>query len=181
MQHVLDDLLIAGLKVVIVGTAVGAASAARGAYYAGPGNKFWRTLAETGMTPRLLRPEEFRLLTAWGVGLTDIAKCVSGSDASLQPDDFDVSDFVARIKAASPRIVAFNGVKAARVFYSERKAPIAYGPGVAVPDIPRIYVLPSTSGAASAQWSIAPWRALADEVKAIPTSSWLERAELSSD
>ena len=48
--EVLSDLLAPGLAVVFVGTAVGTTSAVRQAYYAGPGNKFWRIVAETGLT-----------------------------------------------------------------------------------------------------------------------------------
>ena len=70
----LDDLLASNLRLVICGTAAGHVSAARGAYYAGPGNKFWKTLFETGLTPRQLAPAEYRELHDYGIGLTDIAK-----------------------------------------------------------------------------------------------------------
>ena len=81
--HVLPDLLRPGLRVVICGSAAGAVSAARGAYYAGPGNKFWRILAEVGLTPRRLEPGEFREVLNFGIGLTDLVKTHSGSDAVL--------------------------------------------------------------------------------------------------
>ena len=50
-MSVLPDVLVPGLAVVFCGSAVGAASARRRAYYAGPGNAFWRTLSEVGLTP----------------------------------------------------------------------------------------------------------------------------------
>jgi double-stranded uracil-DNA glycosylase len=87
MTGKLCDLLRPGLAVVFCGTAAGEVSAARGAYYAGPGNRFWRTLFETGLTPRQLKPEEFT--PAYGIGLTDVAKSVSGSDASIPAHAFD--------------------------------------------------------------------------------------------
>ena len=37
------------LKLVVCGTAAGDRSAQLGQYYAGPGNKFWRTLASLGL------------------------------------------------------------------------------------------------------------------------------------
>jgi len=58
--HVLPDMLRPGLRLVICGSAAGAVSATHGAYYAGPGNRFWRTLFEVGLTPRRLEPHEFR-------------------------------------------------------------------------------------------------------------------------
>lgn len=38
------DLLAPHLRLVFCGTAAGNVSAARGAYYAGPGNQFWPIL-----------------------------------------------------------------------------------------------------------------------------------------
>ena len=67
----LEDVLVHGLSLVICGMAAGPVSAARGEYYAGRGNKFWRTLFEVGLTPRQLAPAEFRLLPTWGIGLTE--------------------------------------------------------------------------------------------------------------
>ena len=40
---VLPDVLMPGLRVVFCGYAPGTASAHAGAYYAGPGNRFWST------------------------------------------------------------------------------------------------------------------------------------------
>ena len=53
------DLLRPGLRIVFCGTAAGTVSAARGAYYAHPQNRFWSALHASGSTPRLLQPEEF--------------------------------------------------------------------------------------------------------------------------
>jgi double-stranded uracil-DNA glycosylase len=64
---ILPDLLADGLDLVICGTAAGAVSAARGAYYAGPGNRFWATLADTGLTPRRSCPPNIRHCSPWGL------------------------------------------------------------------------------------------------------------------
>jgi G:T/U-mismatch repair DNA glycosylase len=112
----LPDVLAPGLKVVFCGTAAGERSAQRGCYYAGPGNKFWPTLADIGLTPRRLRPEEFRELPSYGLGLTDLAKKVSGADSILRSSDFDVEGFRRRLIEAAPRFIAFNGKRAAAAF-----------------------------------------------------------------
>ena len=83
---ILPDVLAPGLKLVFCGTAAGAVSAARGCYYAHPHNKFWRALFDVGLTPRLLHCSEFALLPSLGLGLTDIAKSVSGMDKQLPRD-----------------------------------------------------------------------------------------------
>src|ERR1700683_2528731 len=81
--HVLPDLLKPGLRIVFCGPAAGHVSAARGAYYAHPQNRLWWALHTFGLTPRKLTPDEYPELSQWGLGLTDIAKHVSGMDREL--------------------------------------------------------------------------------------------------
>lgn len=80
---VLPDLLAPGLEVVFCGTAVGAASAREGAYYAGPGNSFWPALHAAGFTPIQFQPSNYKQLLELRMGLTDLVKRVSGNDACL--------------------------------------------------------------------------------------------------
>ena len=101
-EHKLPDLLQPGLKLVICGSAAGAKSAALGAYYAGPGNKFWRILHESGLTPRRLAPAEFPELLAHGIGLTDLAKAYAGADAGIRARDDDAVGLRAKIAQLQP-------------------------------------------------------------------------------
>lgn len=160
--HVLPDLLRAGLDVVICGSAAGRRSAEVGAYYAGPGNKFWRILAETGLTPRRLAPEEFVILPDFGIGLTDLAKRYSGPDAGLRAGDDDVAALRAKIEATRPRVLAFNGKRAAaRVLGSA----IVHGRSETRIGETVLFALPSTAGLASRWWDPAPWHDLARVVR----------------
>jgi double-stranded uracil-DNA glycosylase len=163
-MDMLPDLLRPGLRVVFCGTAAGAASAIRGAYYAGPGNRFWGVLHQTGLTPRRLRPDEFQLLPGFGIGLTDLSKTVSGSDADIPPHAFDRARLIESLRLVRPGHLAFNGKKAAAAFLGLPTRRIAYGRRPALPDLPPITVLPSTSGAASGFWDTVPWFALAQEI-----------------
>jgi TDG/mug DNA glycosylase family protein len=166
MSHILADMLRPGLRVVFCGTAAGAVSAAKGAYYAGPGNRFWTILAKTGLTPRQLRPEEFAQVLDFGIGLTDVAKTVSGADADLPADAFDRIGLIARMREVLPAYLAFNGKKAAATALGRPTRLLRYGPVLDVPNLPPVVVLPSTSGAASGFWDPAPWIALAAQVRA---------------
>jgi TDG/mug DNA glycosylase family protein len=157
----LPDVLGPGLRVVFCGTAASSASAARGAYYAGPGNKFWRTLHEIGLTPWRFAPAEFGLVLDYGIGLTDLCKVRAGSDAEIGRDAFDVEGLTGRIAAHAPGLVAFNGVRAARVTLG---AIDGYGPQSRLLGGARTWVLPSTSGAANGTWSLAVWRNLAQDI-----------------
>lgn len=165
-EDVLPDVLTAGLRVVFCGTQAGAVSARRGAYYAGPGNKFWKTLFETGLIPEPLGSSDFRGLPRYGIGFTDVAKATSGPDTALMRHHVDSVRFLAKIREFAPAIVAFNGKRAAQaVLEEERGLKLAYGLQPSLLAGSRVFILPSTSGAASGYWSIEPWRELAALVK----------------
>jgi TDG/mug DNA glycosylase family protein len=161
-SHVLPDVLPTGLCAVICGTAVGTTSAVVKAYYADHRNRFWSVLQEVGLTTRKVAPGEFATLPEFGLGLTDLAKEVAGTDPTLRSDAFDVLAFKKLIRGCRPAIVAFNGMRAARAFYGiSPRALLAYGPGPPIPDFPQIFVLPSTSGSARGYWKLEPWQEFA--------------------
>ena len=97
----LSDSLRQGLKLVFVGTAAGRYSAGVGTYYAHLGNRFWRTLHEVGLTPRLYRPDEYRSLLDLGIGFTDVAKRAAGMDHQIAPEAFDPKGFAAKVERAT--------------------------------------------------------------------------------
>ena len=93
---ILRDLLDHNLRAVFCGTAAGTASAQRQAYYAGPGNKFWDTLFEIGLTPRRFEPEEYPSVVKLGLGFTDLAK---GAFALWRRAPILVSSALVRVSA----------------------------------------------------------------------------------
>ena len=171
----LPDYLKEHLAVVFVGTSVATASAKRGHYYGGPGNKFWQLLRESGLTgDQVLVPEQDSWVLRFGVGLTDIAKHrAASSDALLRSADYEVAGFLAKIEAFAPGVIAFNGKEAARRVLRHLRAP---GPRVGLSNVviesSRVFVLPSSSGANADRRNFAPkaskaewWRELGDLVR----------------
>ena len=151
-------MLAEDLDILFCGTAAGAASARKGAYYAGPGNAFWPTLFSVGLTPELLRPQDYRRILDWKLGLTDLAKHVAGADHDLAPDHFDWARLRDVVLAYRPRTLAFTSKRAAAEFLGR---PAPYGLWEASLGQTRIFVLPSPSGAARGAWNIDYWRELA--------------------
>ncbi|MFL5846123.1 MAG: mismatch-specific DNA-glycosylase [Solirubrobacteraceae bacterium] len=154
-------MLAPGLRVLLCGSAAGAVSAQRGLPYAGPGNKFWRILHESGLTPELLAPGRFEELAACGVGLTDLCKTASGSDAQLPRDADDVEGLRAKVERHAPGVLAFVGKRAASVALGRR---VQFGPQPERFGGAETWVLPSTSGLAAGFWDPAPWHALAQRL-----------------
>ena len=150
-------MLAPGLRVVFCGTAAGEVAARVGAPYAGPGNRFWWVLHEVGLTPRELEPLEFRELPRWGIGLTDVAKHAVGGDSMLVAADFDARggdrEGGAVPAAASSR--SWASVRRARCSDENR---VGTASRRTFDRVQRVWVLPSTSGAARGFWDIEPWR-----------------------
>lgn len=167
-MNVLPDLLRRGLDLVIVGTAAGQASAERGAYYAGQGNRIWHVLYETGLTAIRVQSSEYRQLLRYNIGLTDIAKHSFGIDRELPKGCFDAPGLQRKIEAIGPRILAFNGKTAASAFFSVSTRKLAYGRQRACVGRTAIFICSQTS-AANGHWSQEPWCDLAREVAQIRT------------
>jgi TDG/mug DNA glycosylase family protein len=159
---ILPDVLRSGLKLVFCGTAAGKRSAAEHAYYAHPGNLFWRALCEAALTPRQLAPSEFPQLPDYGIGLTDLAKRHSGNDDELPRDAFDVPALTAKIEHHQPRLLAFTSKNAARTALGHA---VDYGMQTERLGSTQLFVLPSPSGQARGHWDLAPWLTLSDRVR----------------
>ncbi|MGK7860966.1 mismatch-specific DNA-glycosylase [Falsiroseomonas sp. E2-1-a4] len=152
-RDVLPDLLPQGLRLVFCGMAAGPESARRGAYYAAPGNRFWRMLHEAGFTPRRLRPEDFFQLTGLGIGLTDLAKTQSGVDRLVRVTQADRDRLLGAIRAAQPQALAFTSGRTAVLALGLKT--VAFGPlddALRPAGFPPIFVLPSTSGSNNGNW-----------------------------
>lgn len=158
VEHVIPDVLEPGLDVVFCGTAPSTTSKELGAYYARPGNRFWPTLHAVGLTPRQLAPEEFRTVTSFGIGLTDVCKTAWGQDADLVDGDFDPDSLRVKILRNAPRYLAFTSKRAAGEFLGRNPE---YGIQPETIAATQIYVLPSTSGLATRFWDESYWRELA--------------------
>ena len=157
----LPDQLDTNLRVVFVGTAAGHRSANIGAYYAHPGNRFWSTLHDVGLTARRYQPHEFQELLKLGIGFTDLCKASAGNDHQISVDRFDLERFEATIRRYRPKSIAFTSKKAYSLFLGRPTKEIKLGQQNAKPDFPTIFVLSSPSGAASSHWNITAWQELA--------------------
>lgn len=74
--------------------------------------------------------------------------------------------FQARMAVTRPRMIAFNGKRAAQAVLGPQRAYGLQRGRLAGADV---FVLPSTSGAAGGFWSIEPWRELAAHLAGIGT------------
>jgi TDG/mug DNA glycosylase family protein len=162
MAGILPDVLAPGLRLVFCGSAAGTRSAELRQYYAHPGNKFWRTLHDVGLTPRRLAPAEYAQLLEFGIGLTDVVKDQSGPDAQIDFRRANPAALRAKIRRYAPAWLCFSSKTAAQTVLGR---PVAYGVQPETLGATRLFVATSPSGRASGYWDVGPWQALSDLVK----------------
>lgn len=147
MSAGLPDLLGPGLRVMFVGINPGLRSGALGHHFAGKGNPFWRLLEASGLTPRLLAPEEDRLLLEYGLGLTNVCPRTTRTAAELTPAEWTrgVRELERKITRHRPRWVAFVGLTVYQRFFG---LPGSGGAGEKPERVAgaRVFVLPNPSG-----------------------------------
>ena len=163
-DHCVPAVLEPALTVVFCGTALGRISAERKAYYANPGNFFWRTLLNTGLTLERVQPEDYARLLGYGIGLTDLCKAHFGNDNELPEGALDAGALRDKILKFQPRILAFTSKTGAATFLGRPTGTVPLGFQPETVGKTRIYVLTSPSGQARIFWKQAVWQELADEV-----------------
>jgi double-stranded uracil-DNA glycosylase len=165
LPDVLHDLLEPSLQVVLCGTAASTASAKASAYYAHRQNKFWTVLHETGLTPERLQPHQFRDLLNYRIGLTDLVKTHSGMDHQIRSRFGAIARARLRtsILGCRPVFLAFTSKTAGQNFLGGKRD---YGEQSETLAGTRIWILPSTSGAANGSWRPDIWHAFAERVRA---------------
>lgn len=141
------DLVGPDLDVLLCGINPSLWSVAVGHHFARPGNRFWQALADSGFTPRLLRPDEEHELLASGVGITNV--CMRGTARADELDPDELRAGRARLEALvarhRPRCLAILGVTAYRTAFRQPRATFGLQADPIADDVP-IWVLPNPSG-----------------------------------
>jgi TDG/mug DNA glycosylase family protein len=149
VSSAVPDVLAPGLRIVFCGINPGLRSAAAGAHFANPRNDFWRLLADAGLTPRKLEPDDQWDLLELGYGLTNAASRTTRGSSDLRRGDFaGAAERLEQIaRELRPKTIAFVGKAAYEGTFRER------------PDLglqerklgeTALFVLPSTSPANAA-------------------------------
>ena len=180
----LTDRIEPGVRVMLIGINPGVMSATTGHHFAGPTNRFWRLLYESGIVPEPVTHEDDVRLPAWGIGMTNlIARPSPGIDV-LKPAEYleGWQILEKKIERFRPHIVAFVGVTMYRALWRVlgHSDPPAIKPGFQKATVhgARLFVLPNPSGR-NAHFSyddmLAAFRALAAAMRRIPATTTAPR------
>jgi double-stranded uracil-DNA glycosylase len=145
----LRDRVRPPVRVLLVGINPGIRSAAIGHHFAGPSNRFWKLLFESGLVPEPIGTEDDHRLPEWGLGVTNlIARETPGID-TLRPDEYVAGEKILRRKVRrwKPGVVAFVGVTLYRAVFDRPAAlAVTLGPQEERFEGAAVYVLPNPSG-----------------------------------
>lgn len=142
----LRDVLAPDLRVLLVGINPGLYSAAIGHNFGRPGNRFWKVLALSALTPRQLAPEEEGELPRYGLGITNLVpRATARADELSRKELTEGGARLAQVAAEfNPKVVAILGISAYRDAFLRPKAQL----GLQVEPLAnsRLWVLPNPSG-----------------------------------
>lgn len=145
------------LRMLIVGTNPSPWAAAANGPFGRPGNRFWPSLFEAGVTANLInasagisRADE-RMLAERGVGLTNIIARPSSRADELSLDELRAGRdaLIQRMRLLQPRAAAFTGITAFRRAFAEPRATLGQQPTDQLPGWPahtKLWVVPDPSG-----------------------------------
>lgn len=148
----LTDRIRPGVRVLLVGINPGVRSAQTGHHFAGPSNRFWKLLYESGLVSERIAFADDGRLPEWGLGVTNVIARPSPGIDELRPGEYLEGWRVleAKIDRFRPAIVAFVGVTLYRMLWKTLGAAPAPAiePGFQHATVhgARIFVLPNPSG-----------------------------------
>jgi len=143
----LPPILRPGLDVIFVGYNPSLPAWRSGHYYANPGNRFYRLLWESGLTPHLLTPAEDRSLPDYGIGAVDLLPTPSARADLVPAAAFRAAAprLLSQLEALAPRAVCCNGVGVFRHLFRAAPPRLGRQPSRRV-GRSTLFVVPSTSG-----------------------------------
>lgn len=120
----IPDVIGPGLRVLFVGINPGLYSAAVRHHFARPGNRFWPTLALSGLTPHQFAPAQEHALLALGLGITNIVARATAAADELSAEELSrgARRLAAKVRRFQPQIVAILGLTAYRTAFGRPKA-----------------------------------------------------------
>ncbi|HVX69509.1 MAG TPA: mismatch-specific DNA-glycosylase [Mycobacteriales bacterium] len=133
-------------QILLVGINPSLFSGWSGHHFARPGNRLWRTLHLSGLTPVLLDPGDEPGIQAAGLGITNLVARATARADELTSDELraGVERLRSLVRRWQPDFVAFLGISTYRIAFATPKATVGEQPvdfeGA------RVWVLPNPSG-----------------------------------
>ena len=128
--EVVDDLIGDNCRLLFVGINPSLWTAATGAHFARPGNRFYPALHRAGILDRLVDASngytaaDREMLLRRGLGITNLAPRATARADELTSDELRAGTqrLLDTVRAVAPRVVAVAGITAYRIAFQRPKA-----------------------------------------------------------
>lgn len=133
-------------RILLVGINPSLWSGWSGHHFARPGNRLWRTLHLSGLTPELLDPFDADGIRAAGLGITNLVARATARADELTADEVraGIEPLRKLVRRWKPAFVAFLGISTYRIAFAAPKAGVGEQPETF--EAARVWVLPNPSG-----------------------------------
>lgn len=160
------------LRVLFVGINPGVRSALTGHHFAGPSNKFWKILYDSGLVPERVTHVDDERLPEWGYGMTNLVARPTPGVADLTRSELRAgrSALERKVRRYNPQVVAVVGITVFRALFPSAKRITPGMSGETLGGAP-VWVLPNPSGRNahySYQEMVDAFRALSVTARAHP-------------
>jgi double-stranded uracil-DNA glycosylase len=153
----LRDRIQPGVRVLFVGINPGVRSAMVGHHFAGPSNRFWKLLSESGLVGEPIGYLEDDRLGEWGYGITNLVARPTPGIGDLRYSEYAAGwrALERKIRRCQPAVVALVGVTLYRAILplvdrengaAGARAKVSLGPQPITIHGARVFVLPNPSG-----------------------------------
>lgn len=127
-----DDVVGDDCRLLFVGINPSLWTAATGAHFSRPGNRFYPALYRAGITDRLIDASDGmsttdrEYLIERGIGITNIVRRATATAAELDADELRDGGrrLVRTVESVAPRVVAVAGITAYRTAFGRRRATV---------------------------------------------------------
>lgn len=118
------DVIAFELRVLFIGFNPSIRSSETGHHFAGPSNRFWRLLYDSGLTDKKLTPSEDQLLLKYGYGITNIVPRPTRAAVEITKQEYELGREVLKQKLTTfrPRFACYVGIGVYHQF-AKRKNP----------------------------------------------------------
>ena len=145
----LTDRVRPGVRVLFVGINPGVRSALTNHHFAGPSNRFWKLLHESGLVPEPMTYADDDRLPDWGLGVTNMVPRPTPGIDTLRTEEYvaGLHRLRKKVRTWKPVVVAFVGVTLYRFVFGVRPGiAITIGPQPETFEGAQVFVLPNPSG-----------------------------------
>lgn len=140
------DIIAKNLSILFCGINPGLMSAATHYHFAHPGNRFWKALHLSGLTPKLMKPAEQQKLLAFGIGITNFVARPSATAKEILSQEFIIGaqELEKKVIFYEPKVLAILGIEAYKKGFAKKNVKI----GLQSQKIEKtsVWLLPNPSG-----------------------------------